>query len=287
MAVKSLVDLVANSEIQANVAGSLSKLVEITVPRGKFIYFSDRPQVLRLNGYEVQRHTLTSGEISDGEFDTAALTDQPCKPPADLLPTYPTKDGQIFKVYLRHYDRTYGGGAWTQATINAVDWNNKQLTIALPDTLPDYAGNDHTLVANDLIDVRISYPLSSGKILLYREAPLSERLEARKVAWQSSPYALNVKDQYDVAGRWSFPALVWAPEKCRITIWVDVPVAVDIDPDYGATTINLEYVLDDLARAEARYLEFHALTGRPLKYRTLYQAFLAQLSGIEPEALPF
>jgi len=283
MPVKTLDELVANSEIQANVPGSLSKLVEITVPRGKFLYFmGNRPQILRLNGFEVQEHTLTSDEISAGEFTTDPLTDQPCKPPASLLPTYPNVDGQIFKVFLR-----YSGGAWTQATINSVDWNNKQLTIALPETLPDADGNDHTLAADDVIEVRVSYPLSSGKILLYREAPLSERLEARKVAWQSSPYALNVRDQYDASGRWSFPALVWAPEKCRITIWVQTPVAVDIDPGLGATTISLEYVLDELARAEARYLEYYALTNRPVKYRTLYQAFLAQISGIEPESMPF
>ncbi len=282
MAVLTLEQLVAENKIQANTAGVRSRIIEIEVPQGQFFMFDPtRAHRLRLAAYEVQQKTLTADDISNGYVTTDPLSDQPAKPPSRYIPSYPDYDGYNFKVFIRLVDSTYGNGAWTQAQINNVDWENKTIDVKLPETLPDYAGNDHTLAENDTIDIRISYAFVSGKIQIVRETPENAKRWAAAQAWMSSPYVLNVRDQLHSSGRLILGRHIWAPQYCRICAYLTAPVVLDTDPDKSVTLIELFYTIRDMEEAEARFQELRRRLDLP--YTNIYAFYVAQLNGVAPD----
>jgi len=290
-------ELVAQGLVQENVSGQRSKIIEIEVPRGKLLWWlTKKPLIFLPRVVEVQTHTLTSGEISAGEFDIDALTDTPCKPPSKFIPTWPDKDGYTFKVFIAHYDDTYGRGAWTRATINAVDWASKVLTIALPSSLPDYAGNSHNLVAADKIKVRISYAPSNASFEFARETPDNAVQTLAREFLNVGAVELQKRDPYGDS-RLQLGTTPWAVEFCLFRIYmtcdlafdfgqIEGPGDTDTDLSLTATQVIIPYSWMDLAEATARWMEYARSAGRRLEYSSLYSLFVAQLAGQVDEVPP-
>ncbi len=285
----TLATLNEDGAVSANVVSQLSKIVDFHVPQGQFFALdTKRPQIVRLAAYETTtNHEITVGERSANAVVCAALTDQPVKPLDAYIPTWPDEDGYTFKVFIRHKDATYGAGPWTRATINAVDWTTKVLTIAIPATLVDYAGATHSLIATDKIDIRISYINTSGQLIWRRETPDNAATLAARTSWDVSTYILGVRDQLSEQGRLQFNTVaIWVPQQCHWRWYLNSPVAWDYDPSYSATQIEINATMIDMTKATSDWtaaMQANKLTPR---YRTLYSLYLAQLAGIEQEAYP-
>jgi|Deesub1362A_J573_1020465.scaffolds.fasta_scaffold00385_26 hypothetical protein len=286
MPILTLESLVAENKIQENTANVRSLIAEMEVPQGQFIWLSlQRPHRLRLAAYEIQSHSLTADDINNGYITSDALSDQPAKPPSRYIPEWPDYDGYTFKVFLRYVDAGGNAGAWVQAQIQAVDWDNRTLQIALPTTLPDANGADHTLAEGDTVDVRISYAMSSGILQLVRETPDNARQKAAKEAWITRAHILNVRDQLHTSGRIRFDKKIWAPQHCLIRFYLTAPVTLDIDPEKSVTLFEIFYNIMDMAAAEAEYQR--ARIYRPELPTNLYALYVAQLVGVAKEEPPF
>lgn len=293
----TLSNLVAQGLVQENVSGQRSKIAEIEVPRGKLLWWlTNKPLIFLPRVVEVQDHTVTAGEISAGEFDTAALTDTPCQPPAKFVPTWPDIDGYTFKVFIRLHDATYGNGPWTRATINAVNWSTKVLTIALPATVKDYAGADHTIEANDVLNVRISYAPSNASFEFTRETPDNAVQTLSRAFLTTGAVELQKRDPYGDS-RLQLGTTPWAVEFCLFRVYMDCALAFDFgqvdgpgdtdtDLDLTATQLIIPYSWMDLAQATAQWLSMAQVPGKQLKYSSLYSLFVAQLAGQEEEVPP-
>lgn len=272
MPVHSLLGLAKEGQLLDNQANSRSKIIDLLVPKGQAIIFSPAAaQIFRPAAVEIQpTRTVTTDEDTANELVLPALVDTPAKPPARYIPAWPSPDGYTFKI---HTAVVTGGtrGDWVPATINSVNWNTRELTIA----------SEHA--ANTLVDVRVSYAFSTGVIQLSRETPDNEQISAAKVAWTVTPQILNVRDQLHESGRVQFPVSVWAPELCRIRFYLTSPVVFDTDPVLGATMLELFHTSTDMAVVESDYQKFFLEQGLTPRFANVYRFFLAQLTGEVPE----
>ena len=285
----SLASLNANGQAFANVAGQLTRVVDFQVPQGQFFALdTKRPQVVRLAAREeTTGRAISTAERTNNALDAAALADTPVQPPSRYIPTWPNVDGYTFKVFIRHRHATLGPGPWTRATINAVNWGTRVLTLALPTTLVNHAGSAHTVVAGDLIDIRISYIFAGGQLIWRRETPDNAATVTARTAWDSDTYMLGVRDQYSEGGKLITNAIaIWVPQQCHWRWYINAPVPWDFDPTLSATTIELNGAMEDMARAHAAWHSMMQAMGLATTYRTLYGLYVAQLAGIEPEAYP-
>jgi len=285
----SLASLGADGLLSANIAGQLTRIMSMEIPQGQFFALDHtRPQIVRLAAFEeTTGRAITAAERTANAFDAAALRDQPVQPKAGYIPSWPSEDGYTFKVFIRLRDATLGPGPWTRARINAVAWATRVLTIALPATLVNHAGATHSVVAGNLLDVRISYINSSGHLIWRRETPENATTSAARTVWDVSTYILGVRDQFHAAGQLLFDRVViWVPQQCLWRWYLNAPVGWDRDPVLGATQIEINANMIDMTRAQAAWMSAMAARGLIPRYQSLYALFLAQLAGIEPDAYP-
>jgi len=285
----SLASLDTDGQLSVNVVGQLTRIMSMEIPQGQFFALDHkRPQIVRMAAFEeATGRTISIAERTANAFDAAALRDQPVQPKAEYIPSWPSQDGYTFKVFIRLRHATLGPGPWTRATINGVNWTTRVLTIALPATLVNHAGATHSVVANDLIDTRVSYINSSGHLIWRRETPENAATSAARTSWDVSTYILGIRDQFHEAGRLLFDRVViWIPQQCLWRWYLNSPVAWDTDPALGVGQIEINATMMDMTRAHAAWMGMVQAQGRIPEYRNLYSLYLAQLAGIKSDAYP-
>ncbi len=285
----NLLSLSSKSAFTINTPNTRSKIIDIEVPQQKFLWlFPGKPIIFRPGAVEFQTYTVPATVPT--EFDLTALTDAPAKPPDDFIPTWPSTDGYTFKVFINLNGTP--SGPWTRATINAVNWSTKVLTIALPATLVDGSGATHTIASGDVINVRVSYAFTSGNLQFTRELPDNAMQTLQQVFYTANPGGLNQIDQYGYS-KIVLPTTVWLTDFCHLRVYLNAPVYFDIgqkdsttDTTYDlsmvTTKIELPVELRPLGEAQAEYAARWRAPGATVKYPTLYSRLVAELAGFEP-----
>ena len=285
----NLLSLSSKSALSINTTNTRSKIIDIEVPQQKFfVLIPGKPIIFRPGAVEFQTYTVPATVPT--EFDLTALADAPAKPPDNFIPTWPSIDGYTFKVYINLNGTP--SGPWTRATINAVNWSTKVLTIALPSTLVDGTGATHTIASGDVINIRVSYAFTSGNLEFTRELPDNAVQRLARTFYTANPGGLNQVDQYGYA-KITLPTTVWLTDFCHLRAYLNAPVYFDIgqkdsvtDTTYDlsmvTTKIELPVRLETMEAVQAAYSSRQQIPGVPVKYPTLYGRLVAELAGIEP-----